>query len=54
MRTRSEMHMFVSEVQNPINVINVFRKEKKALMHYEVLTRALFIFAKLNPGIKYV
>ena len=54
MRTRSEMHIFNSEVIDPDNTINILRKEKTNIMHYEILTRILFVYAKLNPGIGYV
>ena len=54
MRTRSELHIFISEVLDPEAIVNVLRKEKNNLMHYDILTRILFVFAKLNPGIKYV
>jgi hypothetical protein len=53
-RTRSEMHIFVSEAIDPPNIVSVFRKQKKSILHYEILTRILFVFGKLNPGIKYV
>jgi len=48
------MHIFVSEIQDPPPVVNCFRKQKKGIMHYEILSRILFIYAKLNPGVKYV
>lgn len=53
-RTRSEMHIFVSDVIDPPPIVSVFRKDKKSILHYEILTRILFVFGKLNPGIKYV
>ena len=53
-RTRSEMHIFVSDIQNGRKIKNVFRKSKHNERHYEIMSRILFIYGKLNPGIKYV
>ncbi|EAR82239.2 rab-GTPase-TBC domain protein (macronuclear) [Tetrahymena thermophila SB210] len=53
-RTRSEMHFFVTETgkkfDNPYKPPNQQVAEK----HFDVLGRILFVYAKLNPGIKYV
>ena len=48
------MHIFVSNIQDPPQVKNVFRKTKEKEKHFEILNRILFIYGKLNPGIKYV
>jgi hypothetical protein len=48
------MHIFVSFIPDPPSITNVFKRDKNGLMHYEILTRILFIYAKLNPGIRYV
>jgi hypothetical protein len=48
------MHIFVSDTQEVRKIKNVFRKSKQNERHYEIMSRILFIYGKLNPGIKYV
>ena len=62
-RTRSELSFFVSPTQItnafPIHFRTQITKERHVNKdfehrHYDVLTRILFIYAKLNPAIRYV
>lgn len=55
-RTRSEMHFFVTETQNNTKFINPYKppNEQSIEKHYDVLSRILFVYAKINPGIRYV
>lgn len=54
-RTRSEMHFFVTDTQNSTPFKNPFKMNAKTEeKHFDVLSRILFVYAKINPGIKYV
>ncbi|CAK60690.1 unnamed protein product (macronuclear) [Paramecium tetraurelia] len=62
-RTRAELSFFVSPTQIPNKYPVYFRtqcrRERRLAKdyehrHYDVLTRILFIYAKLNPAIRYV
>lgn len=48
------MHIFVSDILDAPKVKNIFRKSSHNERHYEILSRLLFIYGKLNPGIRYV
>ncbi|KAL4442855.1 hypothetical protein ABPG74_010744 [Tetrahymena malaccensis] len=63
-RTRADMHFFTSHTQREVRLqipfITQIRQEKKKKnisqeeRHCDVLSRILFIYAKLNQGIQYV
>jgi len=62
-RTRAELSFFVSstQIENkfPVYFRTQCRRERRSVndfehRHYDVLTRILFIYAKLNPAIRYV